>query len=76
MTPPIKKAATLKEVYFVFDPVRDLSTEEELAKLYVDRDSHIREQIQLSLDSDLELQRPVHLLFNSHWLLHACHFLA
>jgi len=66
MTKPIKKASTLKEVYFSFDPVRYLSTKEELEKLYVDRNSHIREQVMLSLDSDLELQRPVHLLFTGH----------
>ena len=66
MTKPIKKASTLKEVYFSFDPVRYLSTKEELEKLYVDRNSHIREQVMLSLDSDLEHQRPVHLLFTGH----------
>jgi Cdc6-like AAA superfamily ATPase len=66
MSHPIKKASTLKEVYFSFDPVRDLSTQEELEKLYVDRNSHIRELVTLSLDSDLERQRPVHLLFTGH----------
>jgi hypothetical protein len=66
MSNRIKKASTLKDVYFVFDPVRDLSTEEELANLYVDRNSHVRDQITLSLEGDLERQRPVHLLFTGH----------
>ncbi|MDD5272361.1 MAG: AAA family ATPase [Methylovulum sp.] len=67
MTQPLKKATTLREVHYLFDPVRDLSTEEELANLYVDRDnSSTREQIRLFLDSDLMAQRPVHLLFTGH----------
>lgn len=66
MSNTLKKASTLKEAYFSFDPVRDLNTKEELETLYVDRNSHVREQIMLSLDSDLELERPVHLLFTGH----------
>lgn len=46
--------------------MRNLSTKEELENHYVDRDSHIREQVKLSLDNDLEYKRPVHLLFTGH----------
>jgi hypothetical protein len=66
MNAPLKKATTLKEVYRLFDPVRGLSKPEELENFYVDRNSHIRDKIQFSLDNDLEFNQPVHLLFTGH----------
>jgi hypothetical protein len=68
MNAPLKKATTLKEVFFLFDPSRSrgLSTKEELKQFYIDRKSDIRDQMLLSLESDLSFQKPVHLLFTGH----------
>ena len=60
------KAATLKDIYYLFDPVRYLSKPDELEHLYVDRKSGARKRISLALDTDVEKEKPVHLLFTGH----------
>jgi Cdc6-like AAA superfamily ATPase len=62
----LKKASTLKEVHALFDPVRYLSTDEELEKFYVDRKSYIRDEIMTLLDESLDAKKAVHLFFTGH----------
>ena len=66
MTAPLKKATTLKEVHSLFDPVRYLSTPEELECFYVDRKSSTRKEMQMLLEEGLEEKKAVHLFFTGH----------
>lgn len=66
MTTQLKKASTLKEVHALFDPVRYLSTPQELEYFYVDRKSYIRKEIMTLLDESLDSKRAAHLFFTGH----------
>lgn len=66
MSNNLKKASTIEELFFLFDPRHDLREEDELQQFYVDRKSGIRNDIRLYLKNDSLHKMPVHMLFTGH----------
>ncbi|GEM_PF-476765 len=60
-------AKTLDKAIFLFDPIKPLSTDEQLESYYVDRGSAVAIEIKAMLDSsDIEEKTPIKILFTGH----------
>jgi Cdc6-like AAA superfamily ATPase len=63
----MSKAATLEKSIFLFNPIKPLSTPEELRDFYVDRGSGVRDELIYPLRaSDLDEKVPIKFLFTGH----------
>lgn len=63
----MSKATTLEKAIFLFNPIKALSTPEELRDFYVDRGSGVRDDLAFPLRvSDLDEKAPLKILFTGH----------